>query len=93
MKKKIAIILLISILWAHYVNAQDVLKNDTTLQSIYYQHNILTTKKVNVYLYSTYDLYYLDESGLSLVFMLPTHISIRDRKQKKKAEGIKWAIR
>ena len=66
---------------------------DTLTQSIYYQHTIINTKRINVYLYSMYDLYWEDEHGLSIVFIIPTHMSIRDNKRKKKGERIKWALR
>ena len=66
---------------------------DTLTQSIYYQHTIINTKRINVYLYSMYDLYWEDEHGLSIQFKLPTHRSIRDKKTKRKGERIKWALR
>jgi hypothetical protein len=40
-----------------------------------------------------YDLYWEDEHGLSIVFIIPTHMSIRDKKTKRKGERIKWALR
>jgi hypothetical protein len=66
---------------------------DTLTQSIYYQYTIINTKRTMVYLYSMYDLYWEYEHGLSIVFTLPTHIGIKDKKRKKKAENIRWALR
>lgn len=66
---------------------------DTLTQSIYYQRTIINTKRTMVYVYSQYDLYWKDEHGLSIVFTLPTHMSIKDKKRKKKGERIRWALR
>ena len=67
--------------------------NDTTTQSIYYQKTIINTKRVSVYVYSMYDLYWADENGLSILFTLPTNISKRDRKSKRNKERIKWIMK
>lgn len=67
--------------------------NDTTTQSIYYQKTIINTKRVSVYVYSMYDLYWADENGLSILFTLPTNISKKDRKSKRNKERIKWVMR
>ena len=67
--------------------------NDTTTQSIYYQKTIINTKRVSVYVYSMYDLYWADENGLSILFTLPTNISKRDRKSKRNKERIKWVMK
>ena len=51
---------------------------DTLTQSIYYQHTIINTKRISVYGYSSYDLYWWDESGIGIVY------SIRYRNKKKR---------
>ena len=51
---------------------------DTLTQSIYYQRTIINTKRISVYGYSSYDLYWWDESGIGIVY------SIRYRNKKKR---------
>lgn len=53
---------------------------DTLTQSIYYQRTIINTKRINVYGYSSYDLYWWDESGIGIVY------SIRYRNKKKRKQ-------
>jgi hypothetical protein len=53
---------------------------DTLTQSIYYQHTIINTKRISVYGYSSYDLYWWDESGIGIVY------SIRYRNKKKRKQ-------
>ena len=44
---------------------------DTLTQSIYYQHYLINTKKWNVYLWTSYDLYWLNETGISIALTIP----------------------
>jgi len=44
---------------------------DTTYQMIYYQKALLKKRKFEFYLYTSYDLWWEDESGIGLVYTLP----------------------
>ena len=44
---------------------------DTLTQSIYYQHYLINTKRLNVYVWSSYDLYWLNETGMSIALTIP----------------------
>ena len=44
---------------------------DTLTQSIYYQQYLINTKRWNVYVWSSYDLYWLNETGMSIALTIP----------------------
>ena len=52
---------------------------DTLTQSIYYQYTLINTKRWNVYLWSSYDLYWLNETGMSIALTIPHK---RNKKQR-----------
>lgn len=101
--KKVITILLISLLWACFVNAQYP-KKDTILynqfrdyvewskshqkktledleyekyQMIYFDKAIIDKKNYKIYLYSSYDLWWGDDSGIGINF------NIKSKKKKK----------
>lgn len=51
---------------------------DTTYQMVYYQKNLITKHKFELYVYSSYDLWWEDESGIGINITLPNK-----RKKKK----------
>ena len=55
--------------------------NDTTSQMVYYQKSLIKRGKVELYGYTSYDLWWADESGIGLLYTLP---SKRKRKTKRK---------
>ena len=57
---------------------------DTLTQSIYYQHTLINTKRINVYLWSQYDLYWLNETGMSIALTIPYKRSKRNKPYKRK---------
>lgn len=57
---------------------------DTLTQSIYYQHTLINTKRWNVYLWSSYDLYWLNETGMSIALTIPYKRSKRNKPYKRK---------
>ena len=57
---------------------------DTLTQSIYYQHTLINTKRWNVYLWSQYDLYWLNETGMSISLTIPYKRSKRNKTYKRK---------
>ena len=57
---------------------------DTLTQSIYYQHNLINTKKWNVYVWSSYDLYWLNETGMSIAVTIPYKKQKRNKRYKTK---------
>ena len=54
---------------------------DTTYQMVYYQKTLIKKGKVELYGYTSYDLWWADESGIGLLYTLP---SKRKRKTKRK---------
>lgn len=44
--------------------------DDTTLQMIYYQKTLLKKGKIEIYGYSSYDLYWWDESGIGIIYTI-----------------------
>jgi len=57
---------------------------DTLTQSIYYQHNLINTKKWNVYVWSSYDLYWEYETGMSIALTIPYKKQKRNKRYKTK---------
>lgn len=57
---------------------------DTLTQSIYYQHTLINTKRWNVHLWSSYDLYWLNETGMSIALTIPYKRSKRNKPYKRK---------
>ena len=57
---------------------------DTLTQSIYYQYTIINTKRWNVYLWSSYDLYWSNETGMSIALTIPYKRSKRNKPYKRK---------
>ena len=51
---------------------------DTTYQMVYYQKTLIKKGKVEFYGYTSYDLWWADESGIGLLYTLPNK-----RKRKK----------
>jgi hypothetical protein len=54
---------------------------DTTYQMIYYQKSLIKKGKVELYGYTSYDLWWADESGIGILYTLPNK---RKRKTKRK---------
>ena len=52
---------------------------DTTYQMIYYQKSLIKKGKIELYGYTSYDLWWADESGVGLLYTLSNK-----RKRKKK---------
>ena len=52
--------------------------NDTTYQMIYYQKSLIKKGKIELYGYTSYDLWWADESGMGINITLPNK-----RKKKK----------
>ena len=73
MKKVILILLL-----PFSISAQTY---DTTCQMIYYQKSLIKKGKVELYGYTSYDLWWADESGIGLLYTLPNK---RKKKTKRK---------
>ncbi len=44
---------------------------DTTYQMVYYQKSLIKKGKVELYGYTSYDLWWADESGIGLLYTLP----------------------
>ena len=57
---------------------------DTLSQSIYYQHTLINTKRLNVYLWSQYDLNWLNETGMSIALTIPYKKGKRNKPYKRK---------
>ena len=57
---------------------------DTLTQSIYYQHYLINTKKWNVYVWSSYDLFWLNETGMSIGLTIPYKKQKRNKRYKTK---------
>ena len=45
--------------------------NDTTSQMIYYQKSLIKKGKVELYGFTSYDLWWADESGVGILYTLP----------------------
>jgi hypothetical protein len=54
---------------------------DTTYQMVYYQKSLIKKGKVELYGYTSYDLWWADESGIGLLYTLPNR---RKKKTKRK---------
>ena len=52
--------------------------NDTTYQMVYYQKSLIKKGKVELYGYTSYDLWWADESGMGIILTIPNK-----RKKKK----------
>ena len=52
--------------------------NDTTYQMVYYQKSLIKKGKVELYGYTSYDLWWADESGMGI------NITIPNKRKKKK---------
>ena len=52
--------------------------NDTTYQMVYYQKSLIKKGKIELYGYTSYDLWWADESGMGINIILPNK-----RKKKK----------
>ena len=52
--------------------------NDTTYQMVYYQKSLIKKGKIELYGYTSYDLWWADESGVGINITLPNK-----RKKKK----------
>jgi hypothetical protein len=52
--------------------------NDTTYQMVYYQKSLIKKGKIELYGYTSYDLWWADESGMGINITLPNK-----RKKKK----------
>ncbi len=57
---------------------------DTLTQSIYYQHTLINTKRLNVYVWSSYDLFWLNETGMSIGLTIPYKKQKRNKRYKTK---------
>jgi hypothetical protein len=54
---------------------------DTTYQMIYYQKSLIKKGKVELYGYTSYDLWWEDESGIGLVYTLPNKIKKKTKRK------------
>ena len=57
---------------------------DTLTQSIYYQHTLINTKRISVYVWNSYDLYWLNETGMSIALTIPYKRQKRNKLYKTK---------
>ena len=55
--------------------------NDTTYQMVYYQKSLIKKGKIELYGYTSYDLWWADESGMGITITIPNK-----RKKKKRYE-------
>jgi len=55
--------------------------SDTSFQMVYYQKSLIKKGKVELYGYTSYDLWWADESGIGLLYTLPNK---RKKKTKRK---------
>jgi hypothetical protein len=60
--------------------------NDTTSQMIYYQKSLIKKGKVELYGYTSYDLWWADESGVGISI---TILNRRKEKKRKNRNGYK----
>jgi hypothetical protein len=60
--------------------------NDTTSQMIYYQKSLIKRDKVELYGYTSYDLWWADESGMGISITIPNR---RKEKKRKNRNGYK----
>lgn len=57
---------------------------DTLTQSIYYQHTLINTKRISVYVWTQYDLYWSNETGMSIALTIPYKKGKRNKTYKRK---------
>jgi hypothetical protein len=74
-KWKIKMKWLVILLLPFSISAQT---NDTTYQMVYYQKSLIKKGKIELYGYTSYDLWWADESGVGINITLPNK-----RKKKK----------
>jgi hypothetical protein len=74
-KWKIKMKWLVILLLPFSISAQT---NDTTYQMVYYQKSLIKKGKIELYGYTSYDLWWADESGMGINITLPNK-----RKKKK----------
>jgi hypothetical protein len=74
-KWKIKMKWLVILLLPFSISAQT---NDTTYQMVYYQKSLIKKGKVELYGYTSYDLWWADESGMGITLTIPNK-----RKKKK----------
>jgi hypothetical protein len=74
-KWKIKMKWLVILLLPFSISAQT---NDTTYQMVYYQKSLIKKGKVELYGYTSYDLWWADESGMGITITIPNK-----RKKKK----------
>ena len=55
--------------------------NDTSYQMVYYQKSLIKKGKVQLYGYTSYDLWWADESGMGITITIP------NKRKKKKHKG------
>ena len=55
--------------------------SDTSFQMIYYQKSVIKKRNVELYLFSSYDLWWADDSGIGILYTLPNK---RKKKTKRK---------
>ena len=49
--------------------------NDTTYQMVYYQKSLIKKGKIEVYGFTSYDLWWADESGMGITITIPNKFS------------------
>jgi hypothetical protein len=74
-KWKIKMKWLVILLLPFSISAQT---NDTTYQMVYYQKSLIKKGKIELYGYTSYDLWWADESGMGITLTIPNK-----RKKKK----------
>jgi hypothetical protein len=74
-KWKIKMKWLVILLLPFSISAQT---NDTTYQMVYYQKSLIKKGKIELYGYTSYDLWWADESGMGITITIPNK-----RKKKK----------
>ena len=55
---------------------------DTTYQMIYYQKSLIKKGKFELYGYTSYDLYWADESGVGISITIPNRRKEKKRKNR-----------
>ena len=55
---------------------------DTTYQMVYYQRSLIKKGKFELYGYTSYDLYWADESGVGISITIPNRRKEKKRKNR-----------
>ena len=56
---------------------------DTTYQMVYYQKSLIKKGKIEIYGFTSYDLWWQDESGIGITITIPNKRKEKKRKNRK----------